>query len=170
MKSYIGTKVINAKPMTRFLYDTFRGWDVDPDQADEAGYLVEYTDGGKPNTEHYAGYVSWSPKDVFERAYRPTDNMAWGDAIAALKQGQAVARQGWNGRGMFVYLVEANQYPAQTGVAKAYFGAKAKVPYNAYFAIKNVDGTVSTWVPSVNDNLGEDWYVVDVKAETPAVA
>ena len=31
--------------------------------------------------------------------------------------------------------------------------------YNPYMAIKNVDGTISTWVPSVNDCLAEDWFV-----------
>lgn len=70
MKTYTGTKVINAKPMTRGEYNVFRGWNLpaNEDGADE-GYLVEYTDGGKANTAAYAGYVSWSPKDVFERAY-----------------------------------------------------------------------------------------------------
>lgn len=73
MKNYIGTKIINAKPMDRAAYNTFRGWTLpaDEDGAD-AGYLVEYTDGGKPNTSAYEGYVSWSPADVFERSYRPT--------------------------------------------------------------------------------------------------
>ena len=70
MKQYIGTKVVNAQPMTRLAYNEFRGWQLPADEngADE-GYLVEYVDGGKANTEQYAGYVSWSPKDVFERAY-----------------------------------------------------------------------------------------------------
>lgn len=35
------------------------------------------------------------------------------------------------------------------------------VHYNPYFAIKNVNDTVSTWVPSINDCLAEDWYVVE---------
>ena len=70
MRTYTGTKVINATPMSRAEYNFFRGWQLPADEngADD-GYLVEYTDGGKPNTLKYAGYVSWSPKDVFERAY-----------------------------------------------------------------------------------------------------
>ena len=70
MKTYIGTKTVNAKPMNRLEYNLFRGWQLPADEngADE-GYLVEYTDGGKANTPQYAGYVSWSPKDVFGRAY-----------------------------------------------------------------------------------------------------
>ena len=71
MKKYVGMKVINAKPMNRLEYNNFRGWELpaDEDGTDE-GYLVEYIDGGKANTEQYKGYVSWSPKDVFERAYK----------------------------------------------------------------------------------------------------
>jgi len=70
MKTYIGTKVLRATPMNRLEYNNVRGWTLPADEngADE-GYLVEYTDGGKPNTPTHAGYVSWSPKDVFERAY-----------------------------------------------------------------------------------------------------
>lgn len=73
-QTYIGTKIVRAQPMKRGEYNLFRGWEVpaDEDPADE-GYLVEYTDGGKPNTQSHAGYVSWSPKEQFERAYRVID-------------------------------------------------------------------------------------------------
>jgi hypothetical protein len=73
MKQYIGTKRLNAKPMTRADYNTFRGWTLPADEdGSDDGYLVEYTDGGKANTEAYLGYISWSPKDVFERSYNET--------------------------------------------------------------------------------------------------
>jgi hypothetical protein len=162
MKRYIGTKLINAKPMTRQAYNDFRGWTLPADEngADD-GYLVEYVDGGKGNTDHYAGYVSWSPADVFDRAYRPCEGMTFGQAIEAMKAGQKVARAGWNGKGMFAYYVPANSYPVQTGAAKSHFGEGAMVPYNAYMAIKNVNETVSTWVPSVNDVLSDDWSIVE---------
>jgi hypothetical protein len=83
--------------------------------------------------------------------------MTFGQALEALKAGMKVSRAGWNGKGMFVYYVPADSYPARTPTAKAYFGDDALVPYNAYLAIKNVDNSVSTWVPSVNDCLSEDW-------------
>lgn len=84
--------------------------------------------------------------------------MNFGLALEALKEGKAVSRSGWNGKGMFVYYVPAGAYPARTGVAKDYYG-DALVPYNPYFAIKNVDDSVSTWVPSVNDCLADDWAI-----------
>lgn len=71
MEEYIGTKTIKAKPMTRLAYNQLRGWELpaDEDGSDE-GFLVEYIDGGKSNHPDFAGYISWSPKDVFERAYK----------------------------------------------------------------------------------------------------
>ena len=71
-KTYIGTKMIHARPMTRQAYNDYRGWQL-PENEDGAddGYLVEYVDGGKANDPRHEGYISWSPKGVFERAYRP---------------------------------------------------------------------------------------------------
>lgn len=161
MKQFIGTKQVRGAPMSRSNYNAMRGWTVPADEnPNDDGYLVEYLDGGTPNHPDYAGYISWSPKRQFEDAYRPTAGLTFGLAIEALKKGLRVARAGWNGKGMFVYLVPANSYPVQTGAAKAHFGDGAMVPYNAYMAIKNVDETVSTWVPSVNDCLAEDWAIV----------
>lgn len=95
------------------------------------------------------------------------NQLNFGQALDAIKAGKRIARTGWNGKGMFVYLVPPASYPVQTGAAKAHFGEGAMVPYNAYMAIKNVDSTISTWVPSVNDCLAEDWGLVgdDAAAE-----
>lgn len=162
MGLYIGTKLIKARAMTRLQYNQLRGWELPADEnGDDEGFLVEYVDGGKANHPDFAGYISWSPKDVFERAYQPASGMDFGGALSAIKLGKRVARSGWNGAGMFVYLVPANSYPVQTGAAKEHFGDGAMVPYNAYMAIKNVNDTVSTWVPSVNDCLSNDWYIVE---------
>lgn len=84
----------------------------------------------------------------------------FGAALGVLKRGGRVAREGWNGRGMFVYMVPAAAYPVQTGAAVAHFGAGSMVPYNAYLALKGVDDTVSTWAPSTSDCLAEDWVTV----------
>ena len=54
-----------------------------------------------------------------------------------------------------------------TTATKTYEGTKRvharpmnRGEYNAYMAIKNVNETVSTWVPSVNDCIAEDWEVL----------
>lgn len=160
MKTYIGTKIIAARPMSRKDYNTYRGWELpENENGNDEGYLVEYLDGGKQNHPAHGWYISWSPKEQFEAAYRETGGMSFGLAVEAMKKGCKVARAGWNGKGMFTYYVPPASYKAQTGAAKSHFGDDAMVPYNAYFAIKNVNDTVSTWVPSVNDCLAEDWLI-----------
>ncbi len=68
--TYVGTKVVHAVAMTRQEYNDHRGWPLPKDEnGSDNGYLVEYVDGGKPNHPGHAGYISWSPVEVFEKAY-----------------------------------------------------------------------------------------------------
>ena len=162
MTTYIGTKLIRAQAMSRAEYNAYRGWTLPADEnGEDAGYLVEYLDGGQSNHPNHVGYISWSPAGVFDRAYRPSTGLTFGMALEALKLGQRVARAGWNGAGQFVYLVPAASYPAQTGAAKAHFGAGALVPYRAYLALKTAQGDIATWAPSCSDALAEDWQIVE---------
>lgn len=84
----------------------------------------------------------------------------FGMAISLLKDGKRVARSGWNGKGMFVYLVPAASYPAQRGAAKAWAGEDAMIPYRAYLAMQTVDKDVVPWVASQTDMLANDWSEV----------
>lgn len=88
-------------------------------------------------------------------------NLNFGQAIEAAKQGKKIAREGWNGSGMFAYIVPAQSYPAQTEIAKSYFGENAMVPYRAYWALKTAQEDIATWTPSGSDTLAEDWIVLD---------
>lgn len=87
--------------------------------------------------------------------------MNFGEALEEIKKGVKVSRDGWNGKGMFIFLVPAGRFTAYTKAAIDIADEGGKVNYNPYFAIKNVNGTVSTWVPSVNDCLAEDWFIMD---------
>lgn len=58
MKKYIGTKEVSAQPMTA-QEAVIKGYKIG-NHENENGYEVEYKD----------GYKSWSPKDVFEEAYK----------------------------------------------------------------------------------------------------
>lgn len=63
MKTYIGTKIVKAMPMTMTKAQKMLGRGIKPATVEEDGYLVEYKD----------GYRSWSPKSVFEEAYKPAE-------------------------------------------------------------------------------------------------
>ena len=63
IKTYIGTKIIRATPMTRAQFVSLKGEIAQEherliDHQDE--YMVRFSD----------GYESWSPKAAFEGAYR----------------------------------------------------------------------------------------------------
>ena len=160
MKDYIGTTLLKAIPMNRKDYIDYRGWDL-PDDEDgtDTGYLVELVTGESNHPDHES-YISWSPKEVFENAYQTSGNFSFGHAIELAKQGKRVARKGWNGAGMFAYVVQANEYPALSDHIKGMF-PNDMVPYRAYWALKTAQNDVATWAPSASDSLAEDWCVVD---------
>lgn len=60
MKKYIGTKVVMAKTMTMEEAQELLDRELKPATSEKEGYLVEYE----------GGYKSWSPKSVFEKAYK----------------------------------------------------------------------------------------------------
>lgn len=66
MKKYLGTKLVTAKPMTRVEAEVILGKSIKLAKQEYSGegYLVRYED----------GYQSWSPKEVFDKAYKPADN------------------------------------------------------------------------------------------------
>ena len=69
-KKYVCKKEVMATPMTRQEYNTYRGWQLPADEhGSDEGYLVEYLDGGTSNHDNHKGYISWSPKEVFDNGY-----------------------------------------------------------------------------------------------------
>lgn len=139
--------------MTQDYYGTKRviAWRQEKDG--KPGYGVKYAD----------GYISWSPEDVFEVAYQPLNALSFGHALEVLKAGGKVARAGWNGKGMFIYYVPANKYPASgntLGTMKGVF-PDDMVPYGAYLAMKTAQGNVVPWLASQTDVLADDWVALE---------
>lgn len=162
MLQYIGTKIINAKPMNRLDYNEFRGWKLpeDEDGTDE-GYLVEYVDGGKANTEFYNGYVSWSPKEQFENAYKASGNLSFGDAIIYLKLGKKVARKGWNGKGMWLCIAYPNHTDGCDSSSIEFNKSFVDVgsSLDNFIVMKTAVNSLIPWLASQADTLAEDWEI-----------
>jgi hypothetical protein len=159
MTLHIGTKQVTATPMTRGDYNAYRGWTLPSDEnGADAGYLVEYLDGGTPNHPSHDGYISWSPKAQFDNAYRPVTGMSFGLAIEALKAGKRVARVGWNGKGMWLLLVRGYEYEATEG--EQVFSALGclKLPW---IGMKTANNEFVPWLASQTDMLADDWRIVE---------
>jgi hypothetical protein len=161
MQRFIGTKEIRAVKMTRLEYNIFRGWTLPADENGlDEGFLVEYVDGGEANTAEYAGYVSWSPKDVFENAYHATDQMSFGDAIYFMKKGEKVARRGWNGKGMFLFLVPGSTFAVNRPPLLGIYEEGTIINYSPHVDMKTADGSIIPWLCSQSDMLAHDWMIV----------
>lgn len=144
LTTYIGTKIIQATPML--------GNPKDSHTAGVDGYQVVYED----------GYTSWSPKEVFDRAYRKTDAMTFGDALIMLEAGKKVARAGWNGKGMWLALVDGPTiawaiYTPGDGDEHKF----AKLDLLPWIGMKTADLGFVPWLASQTDMLAKDWQVVE---------
>lgn len=183
MERYIGTKQILAQPMRLGEYNAYRGWDMPADEDPaKPGFLVEYTDGEGGNHPKHEGYISWSPEAVFLAAYRADGNLTFGHAIDQLKKGATIARTGWNGRDMFLYLNPGShdaKPPAMErgelidGVHPDLFekGATGTVTRLPNINMRAASGaTVTGWLASQTDILAEDWTIVEEALDPAAPA
>ena len=159
MKQYIGTKIIHAEPARRYWFEGDEKLVV-PDSEEnperikqatacESGYKVVYP----PD-----GYESWSPKAVFEEAYRETRGMPFGLAIEAAKKGKKIARAGWNGKNQYVELATRISYERADGeiVNALHFNIG-----NQALAFVGTSGVQMGWLASQADMLADDWRIME---------
>ena len=150
MQKYIGPNIIEAVPAIRKGGKVYEEGKPIPKSMDptEEGYKVRYPD----------GYESWSPKDVFEEAYRPTDCMSFGLAIEAMKKGKKVARRGWNGKNQHIELATRISYMTAEGV---FVNVEHEAIGNKAIAFCGTSGVQMGWLASQADMLADDWEVVE---------
>ena len=124
MKKYIGTKIIEAEPMSRSHGDKV-----------EDGYKVRYPD----------GYESWSPKDVFEEAYREASGVSFGLALEAMKKGKGARLPKWSKD-----VIIRAQFPDEH--------SKMTAPY---LYVESRFGRVP-WKETMIELFSDDWEIVEV--------
>ncbi len=87
--------------------------------------------------------------------------MNFSEALELIKQGKLVAREGWNGKGMFVYLVRGSQFQVNRAPLNVIYPEGTEVSYRAHIDMRAADGTLVPWLASQSDLLSEDWVVVE---------
>lgn len=90
---------------------------------------------------------------------QPTGN--FGHALQWLRDGNKAARQGWNGKKTFVFLVEGSAFKVNRPPLLGIYEAGTEIKYNPHIDVCNENGSISTWAPSINDVLADDWVIVD---------
>lgn len=86
--------------------------------------------------------------------------MDFSEALDAIKYGCRLAREGWNGKGMFVFLVPGSRFTVHLEPLRSILGAGTGVDYASHIDIRRADGVISVWQPSMGDLMAEDWFVV----------
>ena len=113
-------------------------------------------------------------QDIFEKTYDKADDssvMGFGDAIEVLKQGGAVRRSGWNGKGLMVFKqvpahIESDIIPKMQSLPQSakdlILKGKGFIDYTSQCLIYNENtGRADSWVPSISDVFAEDWEIVE---------
>lgn len=136
MKQYTGTKTVKAMPMTmgeayerKLLKEGVRPSEC---ETDKAGYLVEYED----------GYQSWSPADVFDKAYKPSETF--------LERMQAECNENFERLKKAVSFIESDKFNELGLIARILIATQASIQreYGWVLADTLTEFTTAESVPS----------------------
>jgi hypothetical protein len=86
--------------------------------------------------------------------------MQFGDAVQKLKSGQCVSRSGWNGKGMFLYLVPGSHFTVNRLPLVGIYPEGTEITYLPHIGMRTADGSCVPWLASQTDILADDWSVI----------
>lgn len=81
------------------------------------------------------------------------------DALKIVKDGGRVARTGWDGKGMFIFLVKGSTFEVNREPLLSILGAGTIVDYHGHVDMKCANGQIVPWLCSQTDMLADDWVL-----------
>lgn len=90
-----------------------------------------------------------------------SNQLNFGQALEALEAGKKVARAGWNGKGMFLFLVPGSTFKVNRPPLLGIYPEGTEIKYCPHIDMKTADGKVVPWLASQTDVLAKDWSVVE---------
>jgi hypothetical protein len=78
-------------------------------------------------------------------------------ALRIVKDGGRVCRAGWNGKGMFIFLVKGSRFQVNREPLLSILGEGTWVDYHGHVDMKTANGQIVPWLCSQTDLLAEDW-------------
>lgn len=161
MQKYLCQHVVEATPMTCGEWELATGhkWNEPDRPRTDLGYKCNYPD----------GYSGWCPKDAFEKVSRKIDGMTFGMALEILKRGGKVARKGWNGKGMWLWIEGEERVTPRDGktICSSALHDIAEVVDDGVVVLPPVicmrtadKKALRGWLASQTDMLSEDWVEV----------
>lgn len=105
------------------------------------------------------------PKPVGEVAedhvYDGDTLLSFQEALSALKEGYKVRRVGWNGKGMFIFLVPGSTFCVNRPPLLGIYPEGKEINYNPHIDMCTADGSIAPWLASQGDLNTDDWCLVD---------
>ena len=95
-----------------------------------------------------------------------TSSRTFEDALQWLRAGRRVARKGWNGKGMFLYLVQGSAFSVSRPPLSEIFSEGAQIQYRPHIDIKDAEGFCGVWTPSQADLFATDWESLEFPASS----
>ncbi len=86
--------------------------------------------------------------------------MNFGQALESLELGMKVAREGWNGKGMFLFLVPGSKFKVNRPPLLGIYPEGTEIEYCPHIDMKTADGKIVPWLASQTDVLAKDWMIV----------
>ncbi len=87
--------------------------------------------------------------------------MNFSEALQHIKEGKRVARMGWNGKRMFLFLVPGSTFKVNRPPLLGIYPEGTEINYHAHIDMRTADGKIVPWLASQTDLLADDWSIVD---------
>ncbi len=87
------------------------------------------------------------------------NDIGW--AVNELRAGKRVRRAGWNGKGMFLFLVPGSTFEVSRPPLMGIYPPGTVINYHAHVDLKTATGEIVPWLCSQTDLLAFDWELAD---------
>lgn len=87
--------------------------------------------------------------------------MNFSEALFRIKEGSLVARSGWNGKGMFIFLVDGSTFEVNRAPLLGIFPEGTEINYLPHIDMRTADGSIVPWLASQTDIMADDWEIVE---------
>lgn len=84
-----------------------------------------------------------------------------GDAVDAMHNGRKVTRPGWNGKGMFLFLVPGSRFVVNRAPLLGIYPEGTVIDYRPHVDMRTADGQIVPWICSQSDLLATDWEILN---------
>lgn len=86
---------------------------------------------------------------------------SFSEALKQLKMGRKVARSGWNGKNMFLFLVPGSTFEVNRHPLLGIYPEGTVINYRPHIDMRTADGTIVPWLASQSDLIEEDWVILE---------